>query len=84
MAEPVKICIVMDGGLIQSVLSAGIPIEYVKIDYDTDGADEEELAEVPQDNGTTVPAFVSLGEAEITPEDQAFTMRAFAIVEAKE
>lgn len=44
MAEPIKIAIVLEGGLVQQVLTAGIPVECVIIDLDTEGADESDLS----------------------------------------
>lgn len=80
MLEPVKLCIVLDGGLVQSVISAGVPLEVVVIDYDTEGADPSELRNVPQDNGSEEPAFVSnWGIIRPTASEMAFAARAFEI-----
>lgn len=80
MPEPVKLCIVLDGGLVQSVISAGVPLEVVVIDYDTEGADPSELRNVPQDNGSEEPAFVSnWGIIRPTASEMAFAARAFEI-----
>jgi len=57
MSEPVKIVITLDGGLVQGVISMGIPVEYIIVDYDTDGADENELFDCPQDDAAAVKAF---------------------------
>lgn len=81
MGEPIKICIVLEGGLVQSVLTAGVPVEYVVIDYDTDGADASELASIPQDSGGEEPAFVGLGYSEA---NGPFVLQAFEIAAAKE
>lgn len=62
MAEAVKIAVVLEGGCVSAVLSAGVPVEFVVIDYDTDGADPGELVAVPQDQPAaraTAPAYVS-------------------------
>lgn len=56
MAEPVKIAIVLQCGMVQAVLSAGVPVEYVLIDYDTDGADRADVFEVPQPGSAYGPA----------------------------
>ncbi len=65
MSEPIKIAVIIEGGLVQSVLSAGVPVEYVVIDYDTEGADDADLLDVPQAGGGTVPAFAHRRDAEI-------------------
>lgn len=83
MAEPVKICIVIEGGAFQSILSAGVPVEVVVIDYDTEGASPDELRDVLQPNGTTERAHVSLAEAERDELARAFTARAFDLVDGE-
>jgi hypothetical protein len=58
---PAPIGITLEGGVIQSIFSPKpelCPTVYV-IDYDTDGADESELVQVPQDDGSTIAAFVT-------------------------
>jgi hypothetical protein len=57
--EPVKIVIVLEGGVVQDVITAGVPVEYVVIDYDTSWVDDENLVQIPQDEGTTADACVS-------------------------
>lgn len=76
MSEPIKICIVMDGGCIQSVLTAGIPVQVAFVEYD-DVGEEERMVPVPQDGGGDVLAYVSSYDAELAPK---FTMRAFELV----
>ena len=63
--EAVKIAVVLEGGMLSAVLSAGVPVEYVLIDYDTDGAEESDLVDVPQDVGRTAEALASTGISEI-------------------
>lgn len=60
-----KIVVVIEGGLVQSVLSDA-PAELVIIDYDTEGsAAEEGVVQMPQRPDGTAPAFVSLGATEV-------------------
>lgn len=51
MSEPNKprLVIVMEGGVIQSVV-ADKPVDVMVVDYDTDGADPARLRSVPQVN----------------------------------
>lgn len=60
---PLKLCIVMEGGVIQSILSddprAGDLLDAVIIDYDTDGALPSEVGYVLQGDGSYSDAFVS-------------------------
>lgn len=54
MAEPVKIAVIIEDGMVQQVLTGGVPVQCVIVDYDTDGADADMLT--PTDDG---PAYVS-------------------------
>ena len=61
MSEPIKIVIVMEGGLIQGVHQLGtIPIEALVIDYDTEGADRADLEMVPQGPTGETEAYVRI------------------------
>lgn len=51
MSEPIKIAIVIEGGSVQAVLSAGVAVEFVIIDYDTEGGDAVDQIAIPQDGG---------------------------------
>ena len=57
-----QLAIIMDGGLVQCAVGTGplVGCNLVVIDYDTDGAAEDELTEVPQTNGTVADAIVRL------------------------
>lgn len=50
--EPVKIVCVVEGGVLTDVLSAGVSVRAVVVDYDTEGCDENRLTKVPQGDGT--------------------------------
>ena len=52
-----RIAIIMEGGIIQDIL-ADEEVSIMIIDYDTEDAEEEDLTEVPQDDGTSVKAFI--------------------------
>ncbi|MES1934757.1 MULTISPECIES: hypothetical protein [Salinisphaera] len=58
---PPMLAIVMEGGLVQAVVSdrsEAIRVNVWIIDYDTDGADDDELSEVPQGDGSFCDAVV--------------------------
>jgi len=65
-AQPARptLGVVLEGGLISAVISndpARLPIdEVVILDYDTEGADEEDLYDVLQPDGSTVQAYASI------------------------
>lgn len=54
MSQKPRIVVVMDGGLIQSVIS-NMAADILVIDYDTEGITEP-LSSIPQRNGSTEPA----------------------------
>lgn len=66
MSEPVRIVVVLEGGLVQGVYTAGVPVEYAVIDYDAQGAHETEIDRIPQGPGVgadTAEAVVFIGTA---------------------
>ena len=67
-AEKPKLAITMEGGIIQSAFS-NTPIEFSVIDYDTDGADEDELSLVPQNDGRMEEAYFHQPHIAIMPEE---------------
>lgn len=64
-----RVVIVMDGGLVQEVLSS-VQTDVAVIDYDTDGIDESEieLADIPQGDGTTADAWAFTQEPTVLPD----------------
>ncbi|MBO9502033.1 hypothetical protein [Brevundimonas sp. A19_0] len=48
MQEPVRIAVIVEGGIVQNVLTLGVPVEVVVIDYDTEGAELADTILVPQ------------------------------------
>ncbi len=58
--EPPTVAVILEGGLVQCVVSdrpSDIPpMNLMVIDYDTEGADEEELLQVPQKDGSVSTA----------------------------
>lgn len=67
MAEPIKIAIIIEGGCVQQVLTGGVPVQCVIIDYDTEGADLDRLTQT--DDG---PAYVSKWAADDSAECREF------------
>lgn len=65
--EPKQIVIHVEGGLVQSVISDE-PLGFTIIDYDTEGADADEIADIPQPDLTTDKAYFSVQSAEPKPE----------------
>lgn len=58
-----KLAIIMEGGLIQSVVSddpGAITLDdLLVIDYDTEGCDDADISEIRQEDGTFAKAYVS-------------------------
>jgi hypothetical protein len=54
--EPPTVAVILEGGLVQSVVSDRPneiqPINLMVLDYNTEGADEDELLQVPQKDGS--------------------------------
>lgn len=62
-ARPALICVTLEGGLVQDVCAdRPISARVLVIDYDTEGADQGELVEIPQDDGTVAKALASFEE----------------------
>lgn len=55
-----RIAIFIEGGVIQSVLADDPNIDFVTVDYDTEGVVLCETAKVTQSNGSQADAFVSI------------------------
>lgn len=80
--EPVRVVVKLEGGLVQWVgTSSLLPVEVAIIDYDTEGADDDELTAIPQDDGDTAEAFARIETADAS--DPAWVERAFAAMTAE-
>jgi len=65
-----KIVIVVEGGLVQEVLACK-PTEYVVIDYDTEGADESEIVQIPSSDTPREAVIGHWGHAEVVDSNRA-------------
>ena len=72
--DPPTVAIILEGGLVQCVVSDRPddiqPMNLMILDYDTEGADEEELLQVPQKDGSVSMAtgrYEGFCQAEIDP-----------------
>lgn len=57
-----SLAVILDGGLVQGVVTDGnvmVGGEVTVIDYDTDGADDDEVTAIEQGDGNVADAFVS-------------------------
>ena len=70
----------LEGGVIQSTFSDA-PVDIIVIDYDTDGADEDDLFPMPQDDGDTSPCYLQEYASAVMPEE---IKRIVAAIEAHE
>ncbi|WP_377806697.1 hypothetical protein [Azospirillum sp. A29] len=59
---PRRLAIVLDGGLVQAVVGENLPgnLGVAIIDYDTEGADDVDLARIRQSDGSDAEAIVTL------------------------
>ena len=77
MTKP-RIVIRLEGGCVQAVLS-DTPVELMVVDYDTDGGDPAEMDSIPQNDGSTVEAFVTTFDCLPNKEDDSFIQRLFSL-----
>jgi hypothetical protein len=76
--EVPHIVVWMEGGIIQGALSAK-PVLMSVIDYDTeDCVDEDDLTEIPQQDGEVIEAYASVRAADINPARAAELIEAVA------
>lgn len=64
-----RLIIVMDGGLVESVYADGIDLSHVtvfKIDYDTEGADKEDLIPVGDTDAYFTPMAIEVADDEMS------------------
>lgn len=73
MTTPAQIVIIMEGGLITSVITTGQPAEVLIVDYDIEGADEDRLLTLDEDG----PAYCTLHQAEADKGQDRWARRAF-------
>lgn len=66
-----RIAIIMEGGIIQDIL-ADEEVYITIVDYDTEDAEEEDLTEVPQYDGTSVQAFIGYPIEDFSDEARKF------------
>jgi uncharacterized protein YegL len=66
-----RIAIIMDGGLIQDIL-ADEEVDITIVDYDTEDAEEEDLTEVLQNDGTSVEAYIGYPIGDFSDEARKF------------
>lgn len=57
--QPIDVAVILEGGLVQHAVARGPgDVRLFVVDYDTEGADEAESSDVPQDDGKVSQAFV--------------------------
>ena len=62
-----RIVIVIEGGLVQEVLSTE-PVNYAVVDYDIEGTEEDNLVAMPQGEGKTEECYGYTSNSNVTPE----------------
>ena len=65
--ESVKIVLVIEDGVLQDVISCGVPVEYALIDYDAEGNEPEDIFPVPQHDGSVTDAVGHYGTSIVDP-----------------
>ncbi len=74
----IRLVIKLEGGLVQWIGTDNTDhkIQIAIIDYDTDGADDDEIVEIPQDDSGVADAIARIEEAEVDVEFIASTFHA--------
>ena len=63
-AKPPRLAVVLEGGIVHAVVSDNaVDLAVAVIDYDIEGAGDDELSPVPQGDGTSVDAVVACWNA---------------------
>jgi hypothetical protein len=65
MSEPVKLVVVISGGMVQSIGTFGVPCEVLVIDYDCEDADPGCVTQIPR-MWVNDPLVTDEGDAVIT------------------
>jgi hypothetical protein len=63
-APPIRVLVALEGGCVSAVTASVPGVQLVTLDYDTEGADEADLFDIPQNGGGTAEAFRSVGECD--------------------
>lgn len=66
-ARPTRLLVALEGGLISGLVADVPGVDVVCLDYDTEGAEEEDLFAIPQPDGKTSRAWRRLETAEVDP-----------------
>lgn len=72
--EPIHIAITVEGGLVQEVMTAGIPVEVVIVDYDIEGAEEADINYIGTNH-----AYLSKWTADDSQPAREFVEEAFTL-----
>jgi hypothetical protein len=64
---PIRVAVALDGGLVQGAVADRPGVSVTTIDYDTEGADADEVRAIPQDGGDTAEATIGGVSATFDP-----------------
>lgn len=67
--EPVKLVVILEGGLVQAVLSLGVPVTVAIVDYDADQGDDDGAIDIDQGDGNTERAWCTVLDGELPDPD---------------
>jgi hypothetical protein len=62
--KPLRVLVALEGGCVSAVIINRPGVELITLDYDTEGSDEADLFDIPQDGGDTAQAWRTIGECE--------------------
>lgn len=70
-----RVVVALEGGLVQGA-SSDLPVDMVVVDYDTEGGDDEDIVDLPQNDGSTAESFI---RGEYVDIDPAWVDAVFAV-----
>lgn len=65
----IKVVVVMDGGVVQNILTDSANVQVVLVDYDAESYERQILSEVKQGNGGTASAYVAKQSPEVDADE---------------
>lgn len=75
-----RVVVTLEGGLVSGAV-ADQPVNLLVIDYDVEGAADDEISEIPQDNGRTAGAIASFWTGAAITNDPAWIDAALAALD---
>mgnify|MGYP001338009448 CR=1 FL=1 len=63
-----KVVVTLEGGMVTAIVTDGIALDVVVVDYDIDGAADEDIVDIPQIGGGNAECTMYPDVSETSPE----------------